>query len=125
MSTHTSKELEAIRKEYDNRTDKPWGYAKVLISTDKYITKELFMREGYQTSFHYHEKKDETIFIVSGSGYVEFEEGQGFQVALEDVMVSIGVRKDCDFIDDINKALAKISTAERDAMMLAAVEKNS
>ena len=61
----------------------------------------------------------------SSLGYVEFEEGQGFQVALEDVMVSIGVRKDCDFIDDINKALAKISTAERDAMMLAAVEKNS
>lgn len=61
---------------------------------------------------------DETL------GYVQFAEGKGFNVAIEDVMVSIGVRKDCDYIDKINAALAKITTADRDQMMLTAVEKN-
>ncbi len=74
MAIDTSKELEEIRKEYKNREDKPWGYEKVLIYTDKYLTKELFIREGYQTSFHYHEEKDETMYIISGAGYIEFED---------------------------------------------------
>jgi len=74
MSIDTSKDLEEIRKEYANRTDKPWGYEKVLSLTDKELKKELFIKEGYQTSYHYHEKRDETMHIVSGSGYIEFED---------------------------------------------------
>jgi len=74
MAIDTSKELEAIKKEYENREDKPWGYEKILINTEKYLTKELFIREGYQTSFHYHAQKDETMYIVSGAGYIEFKE---------------------------------------------------
>jgi NDP-sugar pyrophosphorylase family protein len=73
MAIDTNKELEMIQKEYENRTDKPWGYEKVLIYTDKYLTKELFIKEGYQTSFHYHEKKDETMYILEGAGYIEFK----------------------------------------------------
>jgi NDP-sugar pyrophosphorylase family protein len=73
MAIDTSKELEAIKKEYENREDKPWGYEKILINTEKYLTKELFIRESYQTSFHYHSQKDETMYIVSGAGYIEFE----------------------------------------------------
>ncbi len=57
MAIDTSKELETVRQEYENRTDKPWGYEKVLIYTEKYLTKELFIKEGFQTSFHFHEKK--------------------------------------------------------------------
>lgn len=60
MAVDTSKELQQVQNEYKNREDKPWGYEKVLIYTDKYLTKELFIKEGYQTSFHYHPNKDET-----------------------------------------------------------------
>lgn len=74
MAIDTNKELESVRKEYENRTDKPWGYEKVLIYTEKYLTKELFIKEGFQTSFHYHEKKDETMYIISGAGYIEFND---------------------------------------------------
>lgn len=69
----TLRDLEDARKEYINKTDKPWGYEKILISTDKYLTKELFIRAGYQTSFHKHPRKDETMYIMSGVGYIEFE----------------------------------------------------
>lgn len=74
MAIDTNKELESVRKEYENRTDKPWGYEKILIHTEKYLTKELFIKEGFQTSFHYHEKKDETMYIISGAGYIEFND---------------------------------------------------
>ncbi|MGA9139552.1 MAG: cupin domain-containing protein, partial [Methanocella sp.] len=50
----------------------------VLISTDKYLTKELFIRAGYQTSFHKHPRKDETMYIMSGVGYIEFEDHKEF-----------------------------------------------
>ncbi len=74
MSIDTTKDLEEVRKEYNHRKDKPWGYEKILITTEKYLTKELFIREGYQTSYHYHEEKDETLYIVKGSGHIEFED---------------------------------------------------
>ena len=74
ISLDTTKDLEEVKKEYSNRKDKPWGYEKILISTDKYLTKELFIKEGYKTSYHYHEQKDETMFIMGGSGYIEFED---------------------------------------------------
>lgn len=74
VAVDTTKDLEEVQKEYANRTDKPWGYEKVLINTDKYLTKELFLFEGYQTSFHYHEHKDETMYIMEGSGYIEFKD---------------------------------------------------
>lgn len=74
ISVDTTKDLEEVQKEYKNKTDKPWGYEKILIDTDKYLTKELFLFEGYQTSFHYHEEKDETMYIIEGSGYIEFED---------------------------------------------------
>ncbi|HMK47867.1 MAG TPA: sugar phosphate nucleotidyltransferase [Methanocella sp.] len=75
---NTVRDLEDIRKEYRNKTDKPWGYEKVLISTDKYLTKELFIRAGYQTSFHKHPRKDETMYIMNGVGYIEFEDHKEF-----------------------------------------------
>lgn len=74
ISVDTTKDLEEVQKEYANRTDKPWGYEKILINTEKYLTKELFLFEGYQTSFHYHEKKDETMYIMNGTGYIGFED---------------------------------------------------
>lgn len=73
ISVDTTKDLEEVQKEYVNKTDKPWGYEKILINTDKYLTKELFIFEGYQTSFHYHEHKDETMYIMTGTGYIEFD----------------------------------------------------
>ncbi len=74
----TVRELEEVRREYKNKTDKPWGYEKVLISTDKYLTKELYIRAGYQTSFHKHPRKDETMYIIDGVGYIEFEDHKEF-----------------------------------------------
>ncbi|MEA1993512.1 MAG: sugar phosphate nucleotidyltransferase [Euryarchaeota archaeon] len=69
----TIKDVKEIRKEYRSKKDKPWGYEKILINTEEYLTKELYLREGYRTSLHRHDQKDETMYIVRGRGYIQFE----------------------------------------------------
>lgn len=91
MAIDTSKELEAVQKEYSNKTDKPWGYEKVLISTEKYLTKELYLKEGFQTSFHYHNDKDETMYIMSGAGYIEFEDKKEYFGPNDSIRIKPGV----------------------------------
>ena len=108
MAIDTSKELEQIRKEYKNREDKPWGYEKVLIYTEKYLTKELFIREGYQNSFHYHSEKDETMYIVSGSGYIEFEDRKEYFGKNDTVRVEPG--KPHSIVAMENTILHEVST---------------
>jgi len=63
-----------ILAEFHNKTAKPWGYEKVQIITELYLLKELYIREGYQSSYHYHKNKDETMLIVRGTGYIEFDD---------------------------------------------------
>jgi NDP-sugar pyrophosphorylase family protein len=73
-SVDSPKDLENVKKEYENRTDKPWGYEKIINLTNDRFEKELFIMGGYRTSIHYHEQRDETLNVLSGSGYVEFKE---------------------------------------------------
>ena len=72
-SIDSPKDLENVKKEYENRTDKPWGYEKVLALTKERLEKELYIMAGYRTSLHYHEQRDEILHVLSGSGYIEFK----------------------------------------------------
>ena len=91
IAIDTNKELETVRKEYENKTDKPWGYEKVLIYTEKYLTKELFIKEGFQTSFHFHDKKDETMYILSGAGYIKFKDRKEYFGKNDSIRIKPGV----------------------------------
>lgn len=91
MAIDTSKELEYVQKEYENKIDKPWGYEKVLIFTEKYLTKELYIKEGFRTSFHYHNEKDETMYIMSGSGYIEFEDRKEYFGPNDSIRIKPGI----------------------------------
>jgi len=72
-SIDSMKDWEEVKKEYENRTDKPWGYEKLLLLTKELMEKELYLMAGYKTSLHYHKQRDETLNIISGAGHVEFE----------------------------------------------------
>ena len=91
MAIDTSKELETVQKEYENKIDKPWGYEKILISTEKYLTKELYLKEGFQTSYHYHNDKDETMYILSGAGFIEFEDRKEYFGPNDSVRIKPGI----------------------------------
>jgi mannose-6-phosphate isomerase-like protein (cupin superfamily) len=48
------------------RVEKPWGYEVIWAETELYVGKLLHVRAGEALSLQYHEKKDETIYVLSG-----------------------------------------------------------
>jgi mannose-6-phosphate isomerase len=53
------------------KVEKPWGYELIWALSDDYCGKVLFVRAGEALSLQYHERKDETIHLQSGSAEVE------------------------------------------------------
>ena len=45
---------------------KPWGHETIWAVTDRYVGKILHVRAGESLSLQYHQKKEETIRILSG-----------------------------------------------------------
>jgi mannose-6-phosphate isomerase len=48
------------------RVEKPWGHELVWARTDRYVGKILHIEPGHLLSLQYHEKKDETIYVLRG-----------------------------------------------------------
>jgi mannose-6-phosphate isomerase-like protein (cupin superfamily) len=48
------------------RVDKPWGHELIWALTDRYVGKVIHVRAGHVLSCQYHEKKDETMHVLSG-----------------------------------------------------------
>ncbi|MBC8432929.1 MAG: cupin domain-containing protein [Desulfobacterales bacterium] len=46
--------------------DKPWGKEELLEQNDRYMTKRLTMNKGHRCSMQYHQKKVETVYLLSG-----------------------------------------------------------
>jgi mannose-6-phosphate isomerase-like protein (cupin superfamily) len=49
-----------------SKSDKPWGWENLIEKNEDYVMKELFMTAGNCCSVQYHEKKHETVYVVSG-----------------------------------------------------------
>lgn len=47
--------------------EKPWGKEELLEINPNYMLKKLHMNKGCRCSLQHHEKKRETLFILSGS----------------------------------------------------------
>jgi mannose-6-phosphate isomerase len=45
---------------------KPWGHETIWAHTDHYVGKVLHINAGHSLSVQYHNKKDETIHLLSG-----------------------------------------------------------
>ena len=48
------------------RIEKPWGYELLIEHNSQYVMKELGMNKGHKCSIQYHEKKKETVYVLSG-----------------------------------------------------------
>ena len=48
------------------RVPKPWGHELIWAHTDRYVGKVLVIEAGKRLSLQRHERKDESIFVVSG-----------------------------------------------------------
>jgi mannose-6-phosphate isomerase-like protein (cupin superfamily) len=46
---------------------KPWGCEVIWAETPDYVGKLLYINEGHKLSLQYHEEKEETILVISGT----------------------------------------------------------
>lgn len=46
---------------------KPWGHELIFAETQDYVGKLLYINEGHKLSLQYHEEKEETILVISGT----------------------------------------------------------
>lgn len=45
---------------------KPWGHEVIFAITDRYVGKVLHINKGESLSLQYHERKEETLYVVEG-----------------------------------------------------------
>lgn len=57
------------------RIAKPWGYELVWAKTDRYVGKILHLEPGHVLSLQYHNKKDESIYVLAGEIILRMQQG--------------------------------------------------
>jgi len=65
---------------------KPWGHETIWAQSDRYIGKILHINAGHSLSVQYHNKKDETVHLLSGELIYRVKLGD----SLEDVRLTRG-----------------------------------
>jgi len=57
------------------RVDKPWGHELIWARTDRYVGKILHIEPGQVLSLQYHNKKDESIYVLTGEIILRIQRG--------------------------------------------------
>jgi mannose-6-phosphate isomerase len=101
------------------RVEKPWGYELIWARTDRYVGKILHVKAGHALSLQYHNKKDETMHVLSGElklriGTQEKLETRRF-VAGESVHIKPGVVHSIEAVVDTD--VLEASTPELDDLV--------
>ncbi|OLC45524.1 MAG: cupin [Gemmatimonadetes bacterium 13_1_40CM_2_70_7] len=58
------------------RVDKPWGHELIWARTDRYVGKILHIEAGHVLSLQYHNKKDESIYVLHGEIILRLQQGE-------------------------------------------------
>ena len=91
------------------RVPKPWGYEIIWAHTDRYVGKVLHINAGHALSMQYHERKDETVYLLSGEMRywvklgdelqdVRLSEGDAFRITPGTVHYMEAIT-DCDILE--------------------------
>jgi mannose-6-phosphate isomerase-like protein (cupin superfamily) len=91
------------------RVEKPWGYEVHWAKTERYVGKVLHVKAGHALSLQYHNVKDETIYLYSGTMLfeverngeltkVEMKPGDSFHVTPKTVHRMTAI-EDCDILE--------------------------
>jgi len=57
------------------RVEKPWGHELIWARTDRYVGKILHIEPGHVLSLQYHNKKDESIYVLTGEIILRIQQG--------------------------------------------------
>ena len=53
--------------------DKPWGHEQIFAAEDgKYVGKIIYVKAGQSLSLQYHEHKEETMSVISGTAKLQY-----------------------------------------------------
>src|SRR5829696_501283 len=88
---------------------KPWGHESIWAHTDRYVGKILHIKAGHALSVQYHERKDETVYLLSGQltywvregeemRDMQLREGEAFRITPGTVHYMEAVT-DCDVLE--------------------------
>jgi mannose-6-phosphate isomerase-like protein (cupin superfamily) len=69
------------------RVPKPWGHETIWAHSDRYVGKILHINAGHELSVQYHNRKDETVYLLSGE--ISYRV-QGKDDVLDDVQLTAG-----------------------------------
>lgn len=99
------------------RVEKPWGHELIWALTDRYCGKILVIEAGRRLSLQYHERKDESILVVSGRLRLFLEDDDGVLTVRElgpgdSTHVAVGRRHRYEAIDRVE--IVEVSTPELD-----------
>ena len=67
---------------------KPWGYEKIWALSERYVGKILHINAGQELSVQYHNKKDETVYLLSGE--IIYRVQRNGDDVLDDVRLKVG-----------------------------------
>ena len=67
---------------------KPWGHEKIWALSERYVGKILHINAGHELSVQYHNKKDETIYLLSGE--IVYRVQRNGNDELDDVRLKVG-----------------------------------
>jgi len=70
------------------RVPKPWGHETIWAQSERYVGKILHINAGYELSVQYHNRKDETVHLLSGD-IVYRVQREGDDI-LDDVRLKVG-----------------------------------
>jgi mannose-6-phosphate isomerase len=68
------------------KVPKPWGHETIWARSDRYVGKILHINAGQELSVQYHNKKDETAYLLSGEIVYRVQSGD----LLQDVQLKVG-----------------------------------
>ena len=64
-------------------TKKPWGHEMLWAQTNEYVGKFLHIKPGHRLSLQYHETKEETVHVLTGSLIVWLSEKENDYIILK------------------------------------------
>ena len=99
------------------RVEKPWGHELIWAHTERYAGKVIVIEAGRRLSLQYHERKLESILVVSGRLRLHLEDGDGVLRSWElgpgeSLLIPVGRRHRFEAIERVE--LFEVSSPELD-----------
>ena len=70
------------------RVTKPWGHETIWAYSERYTGKIIHINAGHELSVQYHNKKDETVYLLSGQ--IIYRVQRNGDEVLDDVHLQVG-----------------------------------